>query len=69
MVTLDAVAYPKTRIKTVSLEDTAWLLDVDVDTLLLWVDRGVIEPVDNNISGNIEFRREDVADLLELFGA
>jgi hypothetical protein len=69
VVTIDAVAYPRTRIRTVSLEDTAWLLDVDVDTLLLWVDRGVIEPIDDNISGDIEFRREDVADLLELFGA
>ena len=69
MVTIDAVAYPRTRIKTVSLEDTAWLLDVDVDTILLWVDRGVIEPVDSNIYGDIEFKREDVADLLELYGA
>ena len=69
MVTIDAVAYPRTRIRTVSLEDTAWLLDVDVDTLLLWVDRGVIEPADSNDYGDIEFRREDVADLLELFGA
>lgn len=69
MVTLDAIAYPKSQIKTVSMEDTAWLLDVDIDTLLLWVDRGLIEPIDNNINGNIEFRREDVADLLELFGA
>ena len=69
MVTLDVVAYPKTRIKSVSIEDTAWLLDVDVETLLLWVDRGVIEPVNNYSNGNIEFRREDVADLLEQFGA
>ena len=69
MVTLDVVAYPKTRIKSVNIEDTAWLLDVDVETLLLWVDRGVIEPVNNYSNGNIEFRREDVADLLEQFGA
>jgi len=69
MVTLDTLAYPKTQIKTVSIEDTAWLLDIDIDTLLLWVDRGVIEPIDNYSNGHIEFRREDVADLLDLFGA
>jgi DNA-binding transcriptional MerR regulator len=69
MVTLSAAAYPETPIKTVNIHDTAWLFNVKIDTLLSWVDRGVIEAVDNDSNGNMEFRREDVADLLEKFGA
>ncbi len=69
MVTLDLAVYPETQIKTVSIDDTAWLLDVEIDTILLWVDRGIIEAFDTDSSRNMEFRREDVADLLELFGA
>jgi predicted site-specific integrase-resolvase len=69
MVTLDVAAYPETQIKTVGIDDTAWLLETNIETLLSWVDMGLLEAVDTDSNGNMEFRREDVADLLEKFGA
>lgn len=69
MIATDVVSYPENQIKTVSLYNTAWLLDVKIDTLLWLADEGVIEVADTGSSRNIEFRREDVAELLEMFGA
>ena len=66
---INSTLFPEYRIKTLSVGDAAWLLETDIDTMLRYVDRGIIDALDIGSNGNIEFRREDVARLLAKLGA
>ena len=57
------------KIKTLSIEDVAWLLGTDVSTVKPWASSGIIKSCRTSSRGEQMFRREDVANLLASLGA
>ena len=59
----------KFRIKTLRIDDVAWLLDTDVGTVQRWANSGIIKACRTTHRGEQLFRRDDVAYLLASLGA
>ena len=57
------------RIKTLTINDVAWLLGTDVSTVQLWASSGIIKSFRTTNRGEQLFRRGDVANLLASLGA
>ena len=54
-------------IVTVSAEEVAWLFGIDIPTVNQWIHIGALTPCTDK-GQDLRFWRQDIADLLELFG-
>ena len=63
------VIYDRTQVITLNSDQVAWLFGVDLTTVEAWVSAGTITPCSITPNGIKRFWREDIAGLLEAFGA
>jgi len=56
------------RIKTLKIDEVAWLLSTDIKTVQRWANAGIIKVCRITGSGKQMFRRDDVAHLLASLG-
>ena len=56
-------------ITTVNSKEVAWLFGVNMTTVNAWVVAGTITPCSSTSDGTKRFWREDIAELLAIYGA
>lgn len=56
-------------IKTLTTDEVAWLFNTSSNTVRRWADEGILKAYRSRNRGDRRFKRENVACLLDEFGA